>query len=45
VSQEIGKKNLTYREYDKAGKYSAGTIAVRLGSWHDALERAGLKSL
>jgi hypothetical protein len=35
-------KNLTFRSYGKVGKYTAGTIGVRLGSWNDALRKAGL---
>ena len=39
---EIGE--LSSREYDKnGGKYTAGTIGVRFGSWNNALEKAGLK--
>jgi hypothetical protein len=36
-------KTLTFRSYRKlGGKYSAGTIAVRFGSWNDGLRRAGI---
>ncbi len=43
ISQEIGKKNITFRDYNKKGKYRAETIALRLGSWNNALEKAGLE--
>ena len=39
--KEQGKR-LTYRAYKEFGKYSAGTIAVRFGSWNDGLRTAGL---
>ncbi len=39
---EVGKK-LSSRSYDKVGKYSAATIALRFGSWNRALAKAGLK--
>lgn len=35
-------QHLTYRSYGNFGKYSAGTIQLRFGSWNDALKRAGL---
>lgn len=35
-------KALTFRSYSECGKYSAGTFAVRFGSWNDALQRAGI---
>src|SRR3972149_5707568 len=39
--KEQGKR-LTFRSYKEFGKYSAGTIAVRFGSWNDGLRKAGL---
>ncbi len=35
-------KTLTYRSYGSLGIYTAGTIAVRFGSWNDALRKAGI---
>ena len=35
-------KRLTFRSYSEFGKYSAGTIGVRFGSWNDGLRRAGI---
>jgi len=35
-------RTLTYRSYKAFGKYSAGTIAVRFGSWNDGLRKAEL---
>lgn len=43
VSDELGKKKITFRDYNKIGKFSSSTIATRFGSWHDALEKAGLE--
>jgi len=42
VADELGKKNITYREYSGKGKYTSGTIQVRFGGWNNALENAGL---
>jgi len=42
VADELGKKNITYREYSGKGKYTSGTIQVRFGGWNNALEKAGL---
>jgi hypothetical protein len=42
VAVELGKKNITFREYNGRGKYNAGTIQVRFGGWNNALEKAGL---
>ena len=43
VSDELGKKRITFREYNKTGKFSSQTIATRFGSWLGAQERAGLE--
>ena len=43
VSQTLGKNSVTGEEYNRHGKYSASTIAKRLGSWFKALEAAGLE--
>jgi hypothetical protein len=42
VSQELGKNKITFREYNAKGKFDSSTIAVRFGSWHGALKKAGL---
>ena len=42
VASNLGRNNLTTREYDEFGKYTSGTIHRRLGSWTNALEKAGL---
>ncbi len=42
VSGELGKKQITFREYNANGKFSGSTIATRFGSWNRALQRAGL---
>lgn len=42
VSKEIGKNQITFREYNRSGKYSSSTISVRFGSWNKALKSAGL---
>jgi hypothetical protein len=42
VSQELAKKQITFRDYNQSGKYHSSTVAARFGSWHGALEKAGL---
>jgi Homing endonuclease associated repeat/HNH endonuclease len=42
VSQMLGKNQITFRDYNHIGKYHSSTVAARFGSWHKALERAGL---
>jgi len=44
VSEYLGRGVLTEEEYDRQGKYSFRTVLRRFGSWHAALEKAGLKS-
>lgn len=36
-------KRLTFRSYNEHGKFSAGTIVERFGSWNSALEAAHVK--
>lgn len=44
VAAKLGVDKLSSRDYDSnGGKYTAGTIGVRFGSWNNALEKAGLK--
>lgn len=43
VSDELSKKKITFREYNKTGKFSSHTIAARFGSWRRAQEKAGLE--
>jgi hypothetical protein len=43
VANESGKRRITFREYNKAGKYSSHTMAARFGSWLGAQEKAGLQ--
>jgi hypothetical protein len=44
VAATIGSSQLSSRDYDNNGaKFTSGTIMVRLGSWNNALEKAGLK--
>ncbi len=40
VATLLGKSSVTFREYEKHGKYSAGTLQRRLGSWNKALQEA-----
>jgi Homing endonuclease associated repeat/HNH endonuclease len=42
VSREIQKIQITFREYNKSGKYSSSTVSSRFGTWHNALMKAGL---
>jgi len=44
VATELGTNALSSREYnDSGGKYNAGTIGARFGSWNAALIKAGLQ--
>lgn len=43
ASHQLGKRNITFREYNANGKYSSSTIALRFGSWLNALKTAGLE--
>ena len=44
VADKLGIDRLSSRDYDSnGGKYTAGTIGVRFGSWNNAIEKAGLK--
>ena len=42
---KFGKNNLTFRDYDEAGKYTTGTIVRRFGKWNQALQKAGLETV
>ncbi len=43
VSQELGKDNVTFKEYSKHGQYAASTLIGHFGSWRLTLEQNGLK--
>jgi len=43
VSEELGKKKVTSREYLDRGKYAPDTLIRRLGKWNAILEKAGLE--
>ena len=43
VSDELGRRSITFRDYNTAGRFSSSTIATRFGSWLGALEKAGLE--
>jgi hypothetical protein len=43
VSQKLNKKQVTFRDYNRSGKYHSSTISTRFGSWHGALGKAGLE--
>lgn len=38
----IENRKLTFRSYDTNGKYTAGTIQSRFGTWNNALLKAGI---
>jgi len=42
VASELGKETVSVEEYNKKGRYHSGTIAIRFGGWHKAIEMAGL---
>ena len=39
----MGKDKITREEYDNFGKYSAGTMGRRFGTWNKALQKAGIE--
>jgi HNH endonuclease/Homing endonuclease associated repeat len=43
VSKSLAKPKITFRDYNAAGRFSSSTIATRFGTWHDALNKAGLE--
>jgi hypothetical protein len=44
VADTLGTKKLSSRDYnDNGGKYTAGTIGARFGSWNNAVIQAGLE--
>ena len=43
VGKELGKNRVTFREYNKLGRFSSGTIAERFSSWHAAIDKANLQ--
>jgi len=44
VAGTLGTKKLSSRDYnDNGGKYTAGTIGARFGSWNEAVGQAGLE--
>jgi len=43
VSQVLGRNRITFREYNEKGRFRAGTLAERFGSWHAAIDKANLQ--
>ncbi len=43
VASHLGKDSVTKSEYDKNGKYHSSTLIRKIGSWFEALSKAGLK--
>lgn len=43
VSRELNKTQITFRDYNRFGRFHSSTVALRFGSWHSALKRAGLE--
>lgn len=43
VANELGKKTVSQREYDRLGNFSYQTFKKRFGSWKGALKEAGLE--
>lgn len=44
VAKRMGKTTLTLAEYEELGKFPYFSIQIRLGSWHEALQKAGLET-
>jgi hypothetical protein len=43
VADELGKNRVTFREYNEKGRFNAGTLTERFGSWHGAIDKANLQ--
>lgn len=43
VSDDPGRRKVTFREYNAKGKFNSSTIAARFGSWNTASVKAGLE--
>lgn len=43
VASELGKNNLTERDYDEKGKFGVTTVIRRFGGWSKATQKAGLQ--
>lgn len=43
VSDELNNSNITIKDYDRLGKYTAVTMGARFGSWNKAKENANLE--
>ena len=43
VAEELGKKRVTFREYNARGRFRAATLAERFGSWFAAIDKADLQ--
>jgi len=44
IATKLGVNSLSSRDYnDNGGKYTAGTIGIRFGSWNNALAKAGMQ--
>jgi len=39
IADELGKNRVTFREYNERGRFTAGTLARRFGSWNAALNK------
>ena len=43
TAKRLGKKHVSFDEYEAEGEYYAGTFCTRFGGWNAALVKAGLK--
>jgi Homing endonuclease associated repeat/HNH endonuclease len=44
IATKLGVNSISSRDYnDNGGKYTAGTVGIRFGSWNKALVKAGLQ--
>jgi hypothetical protein len=43
TAKKLGKKSLSFEEYNAVGKFAASTLARRFRAWNSALGKAGLE--
>lgn len=43
VAEKLGTNRVTFREYNKKGRFTASTLAERFGSWFAAIDKTNLQ--